>query len=53
MIEDERFDVKIKELYKKSILNNYPHELPLHRGGGNRLVISSPPMQGEVGGSSL
>jgi hypothetical protein len=25
MIEDERFDVKIKELYKKSILNNYPH----------------------------
>ena len=40
MIEDERFDVKIKELYKKSILNNYPHELPLHRGGeplGNQL----------------
>jgi len=25
MIEDERYDVKIKELYKKSILNNYPH----------------------------
>ena len=29
---DERFYVKIKELYKKSILNNYPHRLPLCKG---------------------